>query len=100
MRDIRGTKLPGRRLCIAGTLLFAFLAGCSRDPNIRKEKYLETGNRYLQNQQYREAAIEYRNALQIDPRFASGHYQLAQSYLKQGMSREIDEISCTLSPVF
>lgn len=65
---------------IAGTSML----GCSRDPNVRKAKYFQSGMRYLQKDQLREADIEFQNALQIDPRFADAHYQLSQAYLKQG----------------
>ena len=33
---------------------------------------------------YREAAIEFQNAIQIDPKYAEAHYELSQTYLKQG----------------
>ncbi len=58
------------------------LAGCSRDPNVRKQKYFESGQRYFEKGKYREAAIQFGNAVQIDPRFAEAHYQLAKTDLK------------------
>ena len=61
------------------------LAGCTRDPNVRKQKYLESGDRFLAKEKYREAAIQYQNALQVDPRFVEGHYHLAQAYMKLGI---------------
>ena len=57
-------------------------AGCSSDPNQRKLNYLKGGEKYLQVGKYREAVIEFRNALQIDPRFAEAHYQLGRAYLE------------------
>src|SRR5579885_956143 len=54
---------------------------CSRDPNVKKQKYFESGNRYFEKGKYREAAIQYSNAIQVDPKFGSAHYKLAQSYL-------------------
>jgi len=57
-------------------ILAGGLVGCSRDPNVRKQKYFESGNRYYQKGQYREAAIQYGNALQVDPRFAPAHFRL------------------------
>jgi tetratricopeptide (TPR) repeat protein len=39
---------------------------------------------YLKNQQYQEALLEFKNVLQIDPKDADGHYQLALTYLKLG----------------
>jgi tetratricopeptide (TPR) repeat protein len=59
--------------------------GCSHDPNIRKQKYLQSGNKYFERGQYREAAIEYQNAIQIDNRYADAHYHLALSYLRESI---------------
>ena len=61
-----------------------FAAGCARDPNVRKQNFLERGNRDFDKGKYPEALIYYSRALQIDPRFAEAHYKLAQCYLKQG----------------
>ncbi|MFZ0771709.1 MAG: tetratricopeptide repeat protein [Candidatus Sulfotelmatobacter sp.] len=70
------------RLFLVGFLVTALFTGCSRDPNVRKQKYLESGDRYFEKGKYREAAIQYSNALQVDSRFAQAHYQLGQTYLK------------------
>lgn len=67
-------------IILAATLL---AAGCSRDPNVRKQKYLKAGNAYFDKGQYREAAIEYQNAIHIDPRYAEAHYRLALSDERQ-----------------
>jgi cellulose synthase operon protein C len=74
-----------RRIPIFARLLLLvmtamFLAGCSRDPNVRKQKYLESGERYFAKAQYSAAAIQFGNALQEDPRYAEAHYQLARTY--------------------
>src|SRR5229473_1927499 len=61
----------------------AILVGCSHDPNVRKQKYLESGNKYFERGQYREAAIEYQNAIQIDKLYADAHYHLALCYLRE-----------------
>ena len=58
----------------------ALLAGCHGDPNVRKQKYLESGERYSAQGKYREAAIQYQNALKVDKDFAEAHYALAQAY--------------------
>jgi tetratricopeptide (TPR) repeat protein len=62
----------------------ALLAGCHRDPNVRKHKYLDSGNRYSSEGKYREAAIQYLNALKVDKSFPDAHYALAQAYLHMG----------------
>lgn len=64
--------------------LLVFVTGCTRDPNVRKQKYLESGKRYFTKGKYREAAIQFSNALRIDSAFADAHYQLALCDLKLG----------------
>src|SRR2546428_3269437 len=72
------------RLAFPVALAFAllFIAACSRDPNVVKQKYFASGTAYFQKQRYREAAIQFANAAKVDPKFAEAHYQLAQCYLK------------------
>ncbi len=70
------------RLLAVFLLLPVILTGCTRDPNVRKQRFLESGNRYREQGKLREAAIQYANAVQIDPRFAEAHYQLGETYLK------------------
>jgi tetratricopeptide (TPR) repeat protein len=89
------------RLLMIVCLIAGALTGCSRDPNVRKQKYLESGDRYFAKEKYREAAIQYANAIQVDGRFAAAHYRLAETYLKLGDSgRAFQELSRTveLSP--
>jgi len=85
-----------RWLAIA-VALTVMLTDCSRDPNVRKQKYFASGQRYFQQGKYREAAIEFTNALQLDPQYAQAHYQLAGSYLKlQQWPAAYQELSRTL----
>src|SRR5580704_15677459 len=58
----------------------ALVAGGHGEPNGRKQKYLESGDRYSTQGKYREAAIQYLNALKVDKDFAPAHYALAQAY--------------------
>jgi cellulose synthase operon protein C len=67
---------------VAVCLVLTLLSGCSRDPNVRKQKYLESGQRYFDKGQYREAAIQFENAIQVDDRFAEAHYKLGLTALK------------------
>jgi len=71
-------------LLLAAIISALSLVSCSRDPNVRKQKYLDSGKRYLGSQQYREAVIQFSNALQVDSRYTEAHYQLAQAYIKMG----------------
>src|SRR6266404_5698697 len=70
------------RLLLVLGCLAVFLTACSRDPNVQKQKYFESGQRFFAKGKYREAVIEFRNATQVDPAFAAAHYQLSQSYVK------------------
>ncbi len=67
---------------VAVCAVVAMLAGCSRDPNVRKQKYLESGERYYDKGQYREAAIQFQNAIQVDQNFAEAHFRLGQTAAK------------------
>ena len=60
------------------------IAGCSRDPNVLKKKHFDRGEAYFQQGKYQEAAIEFQNAIQFDSKYSQAHYELAQTYLKQG----------------
>src|SRR5208283_2475951 len=72
----------GFRFILILALIATVFTSCSRDPNVRKQKYLHSGQQYFEKGKYREAAIEFVNALKIDQNYADAHYQLAQSYLK------------------
>jgi tetratricopeptide (TPR) repeat protein len=63
-------------------ILLLFLSACSRDPQKRKAAYLTSGSKYMAAGKYQEAVIQFRNAIEIDPRFAAAHYRLAQAYGK------------------
>jgi tetratricopeptide (TPR) repeat protein len=77
--------------------LLVILTGCSRDPNVRKQKYLESGDRYFAEGKYRESVIQYSNAVQIDSRFAQAHYRLGEAYLRLGdTNRAFAELTRTL----
>lgn len=77
-------------------LLVAFsLTGCSQNPQARLNKFLQSGNRYLEQGKYAEAAIEYRNAIQADPKSADAHDRLASAYIKEanwdGAVKELEQ---------
>ncbi|MFY9908285.1 MAG: tetratricopeptide repeat protein [Candidatus Sulfotelmatobacter sp.] len=83
--------------CVPLILIVSFFTACSRDPNVRKQKYLESGQRYFEKGKFAEAAIEFRNAVGIDPAYADAHYHLALSYLKtQQRLRANEELARTL----
>lgn len=60
-------------LCVA---LFA-LSGCEGKAE-RKAKYMEKGKAYLEEQNYEKARLEFKNVVQIDPKYAEAYYFLGQ----------------------
>jgi len=78
-RRTRGWPL----LLLIGLLL---AGGCDRSPEAKKARHLERGDRYFKKEQYREAVIEYRNVLRIEPTnprafegLGLSHYQLGEA---------------------
>jgi putative PEP-CTERM system TPR-repeat lipoprotein len=67
-----------------GLLLILAALGCQTDPNVAKQEYLKSGDRYVEEQKYSEAIVQYRNALQQDPKFGEARYKLAETYAKVG----------------
>ena len=80
--DAKWRRMNGRGAVSVIMLLAmaALLAGCHGDPNMRKQKYLESGERYSAQGKYREAVIQFSNALKVDKSYADAHYALAQAY--------------------
>ncbi len=67
-------------VCVAA----AQMGGCNGDPNVRKQKYLESGKRYSAEGKYKEAGIQFQNAIKIDKNYAAAHYEMAQAFLRLG----------------
>jgi tetratricopeptide (TPR) repeat protein len=88
MRSAQGSRM--RCAVVAVCVLAALLTGCS-NPDEKKRKYLESGQRHFDKGEYGEAQIQFRNAIQVDPRFASAHYKLARTAMKLGDNQTADQ---------
>src|SRR5262249_51457262 len=66
-------------LALIGLLSFSVVA-CSLSSDDKKQKALESGERYAEQAKVNEALIEFRNALQIDPQFAPALHALGRAY--------------------
>jgi len=55
------------------------LVSCGGNPEKTKLEYLQKGDAYMKQQQFSSAAIEYRNALKVDPRYSDAHYHLGKA---------------------
>src|SRR5215212_1330504 len=68
------------------------LSGC-KNAEASKAEHLQRGEAFLKDKKYQEASLEFRNAIQLDDRFASAHWGLAQAYEGlQRWSEMIDEL--------
>jgi tetratricopeptide (TPR) repeat protein len=70
-------------------LIALFLASglwisCSRNPVQQRDAYFQHGKKYFQENKYADAAIEFQNAVKIDPHFAQGYYYLGLTRKKTG----------------
>ncbi len=72
-------------ILIALTLLAA--GACSKDPEQAFRDYMESGRRYADQQRFAEAAIEFANAVQLDPRSGAARLTLAEAHLAAGNTR-------------
>jgi tetratricopeptide (TPR) repeat protein len=70
--------------CCGPVLVALFLgfgsAGCADDAS-KLAGHLSRADAYLEEEEFAEAVLEYRSALQIDPNHAGAHYGLARSFL-------------------
>jgi tetratricopeptide (TPR) repeat protein len=71
-------------LCVL--LILALAAGCS-GPEEKKLKFLNKGKELYEKGQYTEAKLEFKNALQIDPKYAEAYYMFGMAEMKTGNPR-------------
>jgi tetratricopeptide (TPR) repeat protein len=78
----RNTFLARMIALLVVSLALVLTVGCSRDPNVRKQKFLDSGKKYEADGKYREAAIQFSNAIKLDHSFAPAYFELAKVDLK------------------
>jgi tetratricopeptide (TPR) repeat protein len=72
------------RIATVFLMIALVLTGCARSPEAKKARYLERGNRYFKQEQYREAILEYRNVLRVDQKEPAATRQLGMAYYQLG----------------
>lgn len=80
----RNSRRRGLLVIAAIFVALATLSGCHSNPDVAKQKYLESGKHYSAEGKWREATIQFSNALKIDRNFPEAHYELAKTYLHMG----------------
>ena len=71
-------------MIVGWLVVFVMVTGCNRSPAEKKARHLQRGDQYYSQQRYREAVIEYRNALRIDSANAHAIQRLGLSYYQLG----------------
>src|SRR3972149_10105874 len=77
-------------------ILLITLAACS-SPEEKKAKHMERGLKYYNEGKYNEAIIEYKNAVQITPKDAEGHYRLGIAFIRTGKIHDLSNAYKELS---
>jgi tetratricopeptide (TPR) repeat protein len=71
-------------LLCALLLAVSAMTGC-KNVEAAKAEHLKRGEAFIKEKKFQEASIEFRNAIQLDDKFASAHWGLAQAY--EGLER-------------
>ncbi len=78
--------MPGRRwhfTIVISLAALVLLAGCARTPQEKSARSLQRGKKFLQESNPARAVVEFRNAMQQQPKAPEGYYWLSQAFLAQ-----------------
>ena len=87
MFELRQVQVARISAMLVISLALVCTVGCHRDPNVRKQKYLESGKQYEAKGEYKQAAIQFANAIKVDKGFAPAYYELAKTDLQMGSAQ-------------
>jgi tetratricopeptide (TPR) repeat protein len=59
-----------------------FSGSCDRSPEAKLAKHIKRGDGYVKEEKFREAVIEYRNAVKAAPKNSTAHWKLAKTSLE------------------
>jgi tetratricopeptide (TPR) repeat protein len=74
------------RVCLVAALAIG-AASCSKDVEKMKRDFLASGDRYVAQENYAEAIIQYRNAVALDSSLGPARFKLAEAYAQSGDPR-------------
>ncbi len=72
------------RSLITAALAGLLIVGCSKDPEKAKREYLDSGQQYMRDNKVAEAIVQFKNAVQQDPRFGEARLALAKALEQSG----------------
>ena len=64
-------------------VVFSMLFSCASNEE-KKVTYLEKGKAYFEKGEYKSAELEFKNAVQIDPKYIEAYSRLGETQLKLG----------------
>ncbi len=87
------SNLPRDRRALFVFIAFSgLLVACNGDPTARKQKFYDRGVEFLKKGKPKQAVLEFRNALQIDPTYPDANNVLAEILFSQGGYQEAYEL--------
>ncbi len=87
MKQLRFKQLTKAALIGMGLALL-ISAGCA-SPEEKIARHQAEGDRYMEEEQYRQAVIEYRNVIQLNPQSSTAHTRLGTALLKMGSAGNV-----------
>ena len=77
--------MPDRRrfAIVISLAALVLLAGCARTPQEKYARFLQRGKKLLQESKPERAVVEFRSAMQQQPKAPEGYYWVAQAFLAQ-----------------
>ena len=60
-------------------LAAVFFGSCDRSPEAKLAKHFKRGDGYVKEEKFKEAMIEYRNAVKAAPKDPAAHWKLAKA---------------------
>ena len=72
---------------VVALAIISVVVACRSGDSNTKEQYVARGNAYAAERKYREAIVEYLNAVRLDPKFGTAHARLADAYFRSDESR-------------
>lgn len=95
--DKRGA-ISGSHIAAAVWVVFLLLGACSEDRNAKIQRYVTSGEQYLEERKYPEAALQFRNALMLETNSSKAHYGLARAYLNlNNPAAAFNELNATVA---
>src|SRR5262245_8631996 len=61
---------------------------CRKDPEKLKQEFFASAEKYVAENKYQEAIVQYRNAISTDPRFGEAHYRIAEAFTHEQNLRQ------------